>query len=38
MVGILASGASLLVYHAAYKRLAKMVGLPDDYANDLEAP
>jgi uncharacterized membrane protein YoaK (UPF0700 family) len=36
IVGILASGASLLVYHAAYKRLAKMVGLSDEYVNDLD--
>ena len=36
ILGILASGASLLVYHAAYKRFAKAIGIPDSYVNGLD--
>jgi len=37
ILGILASGASLAVYYAAIKRLAKVIGMPDIYS-DLKDP
>jgi hypothetical protein len=34
IVGILASGASLAVYHAALKRLGMIIGVKDSYLSD----
>lgn len=36
ILGVLASGASLLVYHAVFKRFSKMIGIPDSYVGDLD--